>query len=249
MPRRASRRWLWFFGVLAILAVIAVTLETWYNLGQQLTPAQLEDARRRWQEHGPRDYDLVYVVTQLHGEPDVLEARLRHGEVESVTANGQPLEPVLYPFHDLPGLFTVMVRATGPAVASQTLTHTSKETGPQGFAVEVRQGKVVRVTWRRLPDPLFGPPDVDALSAFIGDGTPLPAWLQGRYDMEALFAAIARRLELDAAPDAPRLFAVGSFDKQDGHLLRYVRSVRRPRERIEISLIALTRKTGAAARP
>jgi hypothetical protein len=229
----------WFFGVLAMLAAVAVTLEIWYNLGQQLTAAQLEDARRRWQEHGPRDYDLVYIVTQLHGEPDVLEARLQDGDVESVTVNGQPLEPVLYPFHDLPGLCALVVRK-GPAAASQTVTHTSKDTAPQGFAVKVRRGKVERVTWQRLPDPPFqGSPDVDALSAFIRDGTQLPEWLQGHYDMDALFAAIARRLELDAAADAPRVFAVGAFDKQNGHLLHYVRSVRRPRQRIEISLIAL----------
>jgi hypothetical protein len=232
----------WFFGVLAVLAVVAVSLETWYNLGQQLTPAQLEDARRRWQEHGPRDYDLVSIVTQIHGEPDVLEARLHQGEVESVTVAGRPLEPALYPFHDLPGLAAVVARTTGPAGASQTATHTSKETGPQGFAVEVRQGKVVRVIWRRLPDPPFqGSPDVDALSAFIREGTQLPAWLQGHYDMDGLFAAVARRLELDAALDAPRVFAVGAFDKQDGRLLHYVRSVRRPRERIEINLLALRR--------
>jgi hypothetical protein len=209
---------MWFFGVLAVLAAVAVGLEIWYNLGQQLTPAQLEAARRRWQEHGPSDYDLVYVVTQLHGEPDVLEAHLHHGEVESVTANGQPLDPVLYPFHDLPGLFAAVARTADSTAATQTVSHATTELGPQVFEVQVRRGKVTRATWNeRLLDPA----------------------LQSHYDMDALFAAIARRLELDAAPDAPRIFAVGTFDKQDGHLLRYVRSVRRPRERIEISLISL----------
>jgi hypothetical protein len=218
MSSRSSRRWLWFFGVLALLAVIAVSLEIGYNLGQQLTPGQLEAARRRWQEHGPRDYDLAYVVTQLHGAPDVLEAHLRHGEVESVTANGQPLDPLLYPFHDLPGLFAAVARSADPTAASQTVSHAATESGPQVVEVQVRQGKVTRATWNdRLLDPV----------------------LQGHYDMESLFAAIARRLELDAAPDTPRVFAVGSFDKKDGHLLHYVRSVRRPRERLEISLITL----------
>jgi hypothetical protein len=218
MTRRFSRRWLWYFGVLVVLAVIAVTLEVGYNLGQQLTAVQLESARRRWQEHGPRAYDLVYAVKLDDGEPDVLEAHLHHGEVDSVMDNGRPLEPVLYPFHDLPGLYAAVARTAAPGAAGQAVAHATTELGPLPVEVQVRQGKVVRATWNdRLLDPA----------------------LEGHYDMDALFAAIARRLELDAAPDAPRVFAVGTFDKQDGHLLHYVRSVRRPRQRIEISLIRL----------
>jgi hypothetical protein len=61
-PHRA-RRWVAYYAVLAVLAAVAVTLPIVYNLGQQLKPEQLEAAKRRWQENGPKDYDLTYAIT------------------------------------------------------------------------------------------------------------------------------------------------------------------------------------------
>jgi hypothetical protein len=60
-PRR-SRAWVGFFALLAALAAAAVALPILYNLGQQLRPEQLDAARRRWHENGPKDYDLTFSV-------------------------------------------------------------------------------------------------------------------------------------------------------------------------------------------
>ena len=59
MPR--SRRWVWYFAALAILAAAAVAIPIAYNLSRQLTPEQVSAARALWHAHGPRDYDLDYL--------------------------------------------------------------------------------------------------------------------------------------------------------------------------------------------
>jgi hypothetical protein len=63
-PRaRSSRRnWVGFFVLLALLASFAAALPVVFNLRQQVRLEQLEAARARWREHGPRDYDLEYTV-------------------------------------------------------------------------------------------------------------------------------------------------------------------------------------------
>jgi hypothetical protein len=54
--------------LLAGLAVTAMVLPILYNLGQQLRPEQLKEARQLWREAGPADYDLTYSV-QYDREP------------------------------------------------------------------------------------------------------------------------------------------------------------------------------------
>jgi hypothetical protein len=51
-----------FFAVLLVLVAGAVTLPIVYNLGQQLRPEQVQEARRRWEANGPADYDLTFSV-------------------------------------------------------------------------------------------------------------------------------------------------------------------------------------------
>jgi hypothetical protein len=58
-PHRARNRlWMLYFLVLALLSVVAVVVPIVYNLGLQLRPEQLAEARRHWAEAGPADYDL-----------------------------------------------------------------------------------------------------------------------------------------------------------------------------------------------
>ena len=58
-----------------------------------------------------------------------------------------------------------------------------------------------------------------------------------RFDgMEALFRYLEGRLEEDRRPDSPRAFVTARFSSADGHLIRYVRSVRRTSERQEITV-------------
>ncbi len=62
MKRSPSRRWVWFFLVLASLSAVAIVVPIVYNLSIQLRPEQLAEARRRWAENAPADYDLAYLV-------------------------------------------------------------------------------------------------------------------------------------------------------------------------------------------
>jgi hypothetical protein len=93
-PRSRSRRWLWFFALLLVLATGGITAEVWFNLRQQLTPEKLAEARRRWQEHGPRDYVLEYAVKHEYN-PDVVTlpperayVEVEGGKVKSVVLVG-----------------------------------------------------------------------------------------------------------------------------------------------------------------
>ena len=67
--RPASRRWVWYFVVLALMGATAIILPIVYNLSLQLRPEDLAAARQRWKANGPRDYDLQFQekITE-HGE-------------------------------------------------------------------------------------------------------------------------------------------------------------------------------------
>ena len=110
MPR--SRRWAWYFGVLALLGAIAVTAPLVVNLRAQLTPEKLEEAEARWRERGPSDYDLhfqervgsglgpverhlvvvrggkVVRVSRLEGDKEVPEEDLPSSEVQAYGVAG-----------------------------------------------------------------------------------------------------------------------------------------------------------------
>src|SRR5262249_3505867 len=74
----------------------------------------------------------------------------------------------------------------------------------------------------------------------------LAAELWRFYDMPALLAAIERRLELDRQPGGGRVFCIAAFDPQDGHLLRYVRSLSRTEEKVQITVSDFTAVPPAA---
>jgi hypothetical protein len=69
-PRRSSRRWIWFFAILAVSSAVAITAPLVYNLSIQLRPEQLAEARRRWEENAPADYDLEYLIRDTHAEQE-----------------------------------------------------------------------------------------------------------------------------------------------------------------------------------
>ncbi len=91
-PRKRSRRWVPFFLVLTALATTGVILPIVYNLGQQLRPEQLDEARRRWNEVGPRDYDLTF---SIQFDRDLLAQRhivlVRQGQVVYASCEGELL--------------------------------------------------------------------------------------------------------------------------------------------------------------
>jgi hypothetical protein len=117
-PRR-SRGWIWFFALLAALGLCAIIIPWAYNLSQQLRPDQLADARERWVQHRPIDYDLEYVAKEddkpgsdpLAG-PDVesLSLRVRDGRIESALRNGKAVAPEEAPQFGVDALFDLIQR-------------------------------------------------------------------------------------------------------------------------------------------
>jgi hypothetical protein len=151
---KGSKNWIWFFVVLAILTVAGITLETWFNLAQQLKPEQLADARRRWHENGPRNYAMTYSIKDRGNEIEKRIVQVQGGRAQSAAEDGRPLRP---------------------------------------------------------EDCRFA-------------------------CMEALFDYLESRLEEDRRPGSPQAFVTARLSSADGHLIRYVRSVRRTSERLEITL-------------
>jgi hypothetical protein len=81
-------------GVLGLLAAgcLAVGVPafvSWLDRPTTLTRAQLDEARRRWQENGPLDYNLDVRVTGLRAADYHVE--VRDGEPVSATIDGRPL--------------------------------------------------------------------------------------------------------------------------------------------------------------
>jgi hypothetical protein len=105
--RPRNRNWIWFFLTLLGLTLLAGGILIWYNFSQQLTPEQLEAARRLWEKTDLRDYDMEY--TRKIGadqQVDQFEVRVRHGKVASVVMNRREQLPArLYRYHDMNGLF------------------------------------------------------------------------------------------------------------------------------------------------
>ena len=107
-----SRRWIWFFLLLGILAVAGLSVEIWFNLNQQLTPEKLVEAQARWQANGPRDYTIEYEIKQDNNPdpaprtPNRYTVHVENGHVVSATgAGGQPLPAEAVEFGSMDDLF------------------------------------------------------------------------------------------------------------------------------------------------
>lgn len=100
-PPRRSRLWIGFFLVLGVLAGIAIVVPFVYNLSLQLQPNQLVEARRRWQENRPTDYDLKCLVKRLEGgvaeRDQEFLVQVRAGRVVVIVDEGEVvyLDPAL----------------------------------------------------------------------------------------------------------------------------------------------------------
>jgi hypothetical protein len=104
-----NRGWIWFFVVLGILAAAAVTINVLYSARQRLTMDQLRAAEDRWDQGGPRDYDLVIDKTIGSATPggdktrDRITVEVRGGKSRKGTINGQPLDERLLGQYDMTG--------------------------------------------------------------------------------------------------------------------------------------------------
>jgi len=105
MPK--NRSWLWYFFVLAGLAVVAMGSLVAYNLSQQLTKDQLAAARALWKEKGPKSYQLTYKIKigVEFRQPDYYVVRVRNGDVVSSTRNERPEEKRLFAERGMDAIF------------------------------------------------------------------------------------------------------------------------------------------------
>jgi hypothetical protein len=106
MSMKKNHRWVWFFVVVIALGVAAMVTLIVYNLGQQLKPEQLAEAKRLWKEKGWRSYQLTYTITRgIEPSTDTYVVRVRDGKVVSSTVNGRPEERRLFGARGMEALF------------------------------------------------------------------------------------------------------------------------------------------------
>jgi hypothetical protein len=105
VPARRSRRWVWFFVAVSVLAVAAIIIQVRVNQALQLKPEALEKAWALWKEKGPADYELVYTVQKPGAEADKIEVRVRHKKTVGLTINGRPAEARLFAYYGMDELF------------------------------------------------------------------------------------------------------------------------------------------------
>jgi hypothetical protein len=114
VPTR-SRRWLWVFIALAVVAAalltwLAIFVRTELDPANQLNLKQLQAARSLWDSKGPKDYQMLYKVRRGgEKQQDSYFVEVRGGKVVSVVLNGeQRLEPRLLDYHSMTGLFNMI---------------------------------------------------------------------------------------------------------------------------------------------
>ena len=96
--------------VLGLLTILAISILVWFNPTVPLTPALLAEAEAKWKEHGPHDYDMDYTFKKIEST-DRFSVEVRNGDAVSVRRNDQiALEPRLYPYYTMPGLFGIIER-------------------------------------------------------------------------------------------------------------------------------------------
>ncbi len=96
-PRR-SKNWVWVFVGFSILGVLTIAINWAYNAAQPLSEAQLQTARRQWQEKRPSDYDLrIDLATESSGRTvrDRIELQVRNGVIVHFLHNGREPEPIV----------------------------------------------------------------------------------------------------------------------------------------------------------
>jgi hypothetical protein len=111
-PVRRPRRWIWYFIILLVLTVVAVSVEVGYNLSHQLKLDQVETAHALWDANRPRDYRLQW--TRKGSSTETYIVWVRDGRVKAAVMlqgdekdekKGLRLEPRLYESNDMSALF------------------------------------------------------------------------------------------------------------------------------------------------
>ena len=87
-PPKNNWGWISFFVFVFVASIGVAGFMIWFNLSIQLTPEQLEAARKRWEEKGIKDYDMTYTVKHSPDEKiTTFVVKVRGGEVKEVRMN------------------------------------------------------------------------------------------------------------------------------------------------------------------
>jgi hypothetical protein len=100
---RRSSGWIWYFAVVAVLAIIFTGVLIRFNLAQQLTLADLQAAEKLWSKRGPADYDMEY--TKEGNVTGVFNVQVRDRRVIKAICDGRPQEERLLGYSSMPALF------------------------------------------------------------------------------------------------------------------------------------------------
>lgn len=104
-PRGRARPWLWYFVLLTVLSVVAVSIQLWYARGRVLTMEKVLAAEQLWRANGPASYDLNY-TTRKGDVTDTYQVQVRKGKAVSVLCNGKPVEERLNRYSTMPALLS-----------------------------------------------------------------------------------------------------------------------------------------------
>ena len=101
--RRPRGKGFWLALLVAVIAT-AVTLALWYRQpGEPLTAELLAGARARWEERGPRAYDLVVSVSGAQEGEHRIE--VRDGRVTKMTTGGAAVREGAWEYWSVDGMF------------------------------------------------------------------------------------------------------------------------------------------------
>jgi hypothetical protein len=89
--RPSGRGWQVFFIVLIVLASAGAIVPFVFNLRQQLSAEELQEAQTRWKEYGPENYDLEYTI-RFDDDPEAQRhvMLVRNGKVVMAALDGEP---------------------------------------------------------------------------------------------------------------------------------------------------------------
>jgi hypothetical protein len=145
-PRTRSHGWVWFFAIVALLTVTAIIILGVFKYRFRLEPLtreRLDAARKLWDEHGPRDYDLRYTTVKT-GSTEVYTVRVRAGEVVYAEPDPRPLARKR-DYYGMPSLFRYL---------DEFLKEDARPGRPRAeslAAFDTHDGHLVRYV-RRVPD-------------------------------------------------------------------------------------------------
>jgi hypothetical protein len=91
---------------LGLVGGLAILVATRGEQLPEVTYAVLDDAKTRWDENGPRNYDLEIVQSGVN--PGKVQVEVRDGIVTQAFHNGQPLKPHTWDDWSVPGLFSII---------------------------------------------------------------------------------------------------------------------------------------------